>query len=76
MREQLGEFDPFPILTAAANLQCQGFEPLKRFNLDLQFRNRPCGSGLINDFLLSLLQLVIRCLVDVLDVFLIERRSN
>ena len=52
MREQFGEFDPFLVLTAAADLSCQSFESLKRFNLDLQFRNRPGGSSLINYFLL------------------------
>ena len=70
------QLTPLRVLTAAAQGQGQGFQPPERGDLRLELLDGARGGGLIEDFLFSRLDLVLRGLLEVLHDLGIERRHR
>src|SRR5207244_13415186 len=76
LAEQAGELAPLPVLAAAPHSQREGLEAPKRLDLRLQLGDGARRGGLIEDLLLSSLDLIVGGVLQVLDVFGVERRHR
>jgi hypothetical protein len=73
--EQGREFAPFLVVAAATDGKREAFEALERFDLDPQFVDGASGGRLVEDLFFGRFQFRVRCIVEVLDVFLVEQRG-
>jgi hypothetical protein len=76
LAEQLRQLAPLRVLAATTDLGGEGFEPGERGDLDLELGDRRRRRGLVEHLLLGGFDLVLGRLVEVLEVFGIERRSR
>ena len=69
------KFAPLGILAAAADFGGQCFQPFERGDFEPQFRDGRGGGGLVENFLLGLLNLVLWSFLEVLNVVIIQLRA-
>ena len=73
--DQLSQFAPLLIFTAAADCKGQRLQVLELRDLCLQFLNVARGCSLVENLFLSSLNLVVWCFFEIRDIILIECRA-
>ena len=74
--EQTRELAPLGVRAAATNLERQRLQSLQRSDLGLQLGDRTRRGRLVEDFFLGRFDLVVRGILEILDVFVVERRNG
>src|SRR5262249_44867987 len=74
--EETGQLPPLLVLAAATHGEGERLQPLQRLDLSLQLRDGPRRGGLVEDLLLGSRDLLVGCILQVIDVFGVERRSR
>ncbi len=76
LAKQVRQLPPLGVLTAAAHLGRQRFEPGEGLDLELQLGDGAGRGGLVEHFLFGCLDLVLRRLIEVLDVIGVEQGAG
>ena len=74
-RQQVRQFTPFSVFTAPPDAKRERFEIFQCVDLGLQLGNRSCRGRLIENLLFGGFDLVFRRVLQILDIFGIERGS-
>jgi len=76
LAEQVRQFPPLGVLTAAAHFGRQRFEPGEGLDLELQLGDGAGRGGLVEHLLFGGLDLVLRRLIEVLNVIGVEQGAG
>ena len=76
LAQQACQFAPLGVLAAAADAERERFQAFQRLDLSLQLGDGARRGGLIEDLLLGGLDLVVRRIFQILDVFGVQHRQR